>query len=54
VVNDLGAPGYRLARISYKEHQTEWKDNTILINYTPKFRIYYFKGVNSLPKNRVI
>ena len=23
-----------IARISHEEHQTEWKDNTILINYT--------------------
>ena len=23
-----------LARISHEEHQTEWKNNTILINYT--------------------
>jgi hypothetical protein len=27
--------GYdNLTRISHEEHQTEWKNNTILINYT--------------------
>ncbi len=36
-----------LARISYEEHQTEWKNNTILINYTLIYLKFGIAGCNS-------
>ena len=34
-----GSPEQILSRISHEEHLTEWKNNTILINYT----LFYLK-----------